>query len=321
MALDAMPASFPGTVHGAQSEELLSGLRAEHKYINPKFFYDERGSRLFSQICELPEYYPTRSEISIFNHHAQSIAASLGKDCAVIEPGAGNCEKIRHLLPAVQPAAYLPLDISREYLLASTADLAPQFPELTILPQVADFNSSLKLPSLIDDHRKILFYPGSTIGNFTPVQAQAFLSRIADTLGPGAGLLIGFDLHKDSAILNAAYNDSQGITESFNRNILHHANTLLNANFAPERFQHLAFYNDTERRIEMHLVSNEFQVVESDGGTLEFGAGEKIHTEFSYKYSIEDFSLLAAEAGFESRQHWQDENNWFAVQYLELSDH
>jgi L-histidine N-alpha-methyltransferase len=306
-------------VHRDLHSELLAGLQASPKFINAKFFYDEQGSVLFGEICDLPEYYPSRTEIGILKAHGKSIAAAVGPDCVLFEPGAGNCEKVRHLIGDLQPAAYMPLDISGQYLLSAAAELREEFPGLMVEPLIADFSSDFELPQLAADGRRVLFYPGSTVGNFQPPAARDFLARTARLIGKGGGLLIGVDLHKDSDILYAAYNDSQGITARFNRNILHHANRLLDANFAPEMFDHVAFYNAEERRIEMHLQSQQDQQVQCGDSTLEFFAGERLLTEYSYKYSLDDFSSLAESAGYTPKASWVDDQNWFGVLYYEIA--
>lgn len=316
MALDIVRSTRDA--HADLREELLVGLQASEKYINPKFFYDERGSTLFSQICELPEYYPTRTEIGIFRSRALAIAEAIGPDCLLLEPGAGGCEKVRYLLPALTPAVYLPLDISAEFLMASVGSLRSEFPAIPVQPLVADFTAGFEFPEVQAAGRKVLFYPGSTIGNFTPAQAQLFLSQAAVQLGSGSGLLIGVDLHKSSDTLNAAYNDSQGVTAAFNLNILEHCNSLLEANFDLKQFEHLAFYNADERRIEMHLVSKLDQRVQGSNLNIEFYAGEKLLTEYSCKYSREDFEQLATQAGFQPRQYWQDDEALFGVYYFEV---
>ena len=254
-------------VHAQQSEELLEGLDDRPRRIDPKFFYDERGSELFSRICELDEYYPTRTEIGIFRDRSADIARAIGPDCELIEPGAGACEKVRHLL-YLRPGVYRPMDISGDFLLAACRDLQSEFPDLDVRPLVADFNADFDVPARKGTGRRVVFYPGSTIGNFVPAAARRFLGRVAELVGEGGGLLIGVDLHKDPAILNAAYNDGEGITAAFNRNILLHVNRLLDAEFDPERFEHVAFYNEREQRIEMHLESREAQQVRCNGSTL-----------------------------------------------------
>lgn len=313
MALDDVPK--PANVHADLREELLEGLRSPPRSINPKFFYDERGSELFSQICELEEYYPTRTEIEILASRSEAIADVVGAGCELVEPGAGNCEKVRYLLDDLRPSAYLPLDISRDFLLESADRLRDDFPQLEVKPVVADFSEAFELPE--SAARRVLFYPGSTIGNFEPDAAEAFLRRVADLVGEGGGLLIGVDLHKDPAVLNAAYNDSRGLTAQFNRNILHHANELLDADFDPDNFEHVAFYNEPRRRIEMHLESRVPQQVRCDDCVLEIAAGERIHTEYSHKYTVDGFGALAAEAGLEPRHCWTDSDRLFSVQYLE----
>ncbi len=299
-----------------QQEEMLAGLNANKPFINPKFFYDERGSELFAEICEQPEYYPTRTEVSILQECSADIAQAVDDIDSVIEPGAGSCEKIRYLLGDIAPESYIPTDISADYLQQAAAQLRRAFPQVRIEPIAADFNQSFELPNTMG--RCLLFYPGSTIGNFTPDQAVIFLERCAHVLGSGGGLLVGVDLHKDSAVLNAAYNDSQGITAEFNRNILNHANQLLDANFQAQSFSHRAFYNERERRIEMYLVSSVNQTIEHALGTLNFSAGDSIHTEYSYKYSPENFLALAASAGFGKRAYWSDTEDLFSVQYFEV---
>jgi L-histidine N-alpha-methyltransferase len=316
MALDLI--GKPQNVHIDSSTELLAGLHAEKKHINPKFFYDELGSKLFHRICEQPEYYPTRVEIGIFQRHAAGIAEATGPDCQLLEPGAGACEKVRYLLPALNPGVYLPLDISAEFLLESVAQLRTDFPGLQVQPVVADFTADFELPAADAMGCKVVFYPGSTIGNFTPEQALNFLAGVAGQLGSGGGLLIGVDLHKSSAILNAAYNDAQGVTAAFNLNVLQHCNKLLAANFDTQQFEHLAFYNEQLRRIEMHLVSRQEQRVSGADFEIEFQSGERILTEYSYKYSQQDFIQLAAAAGLSQRQFWQDDDGLFGVFYFEV---
>lgn len=306
-------------VHADQRDELLEGLLEPPRSISPKFFYDERGSRLFDEICRLPEYYPTRTEVSIFKQHSESIARAIGAECELLEPGAGACQKVRHLIEDLKPHSYLPLDISGDYLLAAASRLQEDFPRLNVVPLVADLHAEFELPEHCAAGRRVLFYPGSSIGNFTPDDAREFLERAAEMVGAGGGLLIGVDLHKDSAVLRAAYNDSQGVTAEFNRNVLHHANRLLEANFQPGRFEHVALYNEEQRRIEMYLVSRQAQFVQCGDTELEFAASERILTEYSYKYTLRDFSQLAASAGFIPRNTWVDERGWFSVHYLEAA--
>jgi dimethylhistidine N-methyltransferase len=315
MALDDI--STASDVHVDLRHELLAGLQASPRSINPKFFYDGRGSELFAQICELEEYYPTRTEIEILDSQSDVIAETVGTGCELVEPGAGSCEKVRYLLDDLKPSAYLPLDISRDFLLDAAQRLRSDFPQLDVRPVVADFSEGFDLPG--SEGRRVLFYPGSTIGNFAPDAAGDFLRQVADLVGAGGGLLIGVDLHKDTEVLHAAYNDSEGVTAEFNRNILRHANELLDAEFEPDRFEHVAFYNEPAQRIEMHLESREAQSVRCNGSVLEFEAGERIHTEYSHKYTIEGFGGLAAQAGFASRCCWTDDEQLFSVQYFEAA--
>jgi len=316
MALDLVDETVD--VHARLRSELLAGLLATPKYINAKFFYDEQGSELFAKICELEEYYPTRTEVGIFKAQSASIARVIGPECELLEPGAGACEKVRHLIADLQPATYLPLDISGDYLLAAASRLRGDYPGLEVKPIIADFNADFELPDFNGGGRRVLFYPGSTVGNFEPETARAFLARVAELVGVGGGLLIGVDLHKDSEVLHAAYNDAQGVTAAFNRNILHHANRLLDADFDPGLFDHVTFYNEEERRIEMHLESQLEQSVRCGDTELQFAEGERLLTEYSYKYSLEDFSRLAATAGFTPRAAWVDDQGWFSVQYFEV---
>jgi dimethylhistidine N-methyltransferase len=318
VALDAAAGEVQS---GADSLEtgLLQGLLEADKSIDPKFFYDEVGSSLFADICKLPEYYPTRTETGILKENADAIAEAVGRGRALVEPGAGACEKIRHLLDALAPSDYLPIDISGDFLQDAVERLRAAYPGLTVRPITADFSAEFSLPELAAQSPPVLFYPGSTIGNFTPTAAASFLHRTSGILGPGSGLLIGYDLHKDSATLNAAYNDSQGLTARFNRNILVHVNKLLGADFNPGRFDHLAFYNTDEQRIEMHLVSQAKQSVRCRGKLIHFEPCERIHTEYSYKYSRESFREMAAVAGYTSRGHWSDPRDWFVVEYLEAA--
>ena len=315
------PAPEPDGLRG----ELLAGLQARPRRIHPKFFYDERGSELFSRICEAPEYYVTRTEAAILREHAEAIADAIGRGCQLIEPGAGNCGKVRHILKALQPARYCPVDISGDYLLAAVDELRREYPRLDIRPVVADFAAASAAPALHESvsfiapaaQRRVVFYPGSSIGNFPPDAAAAFLKQAGRLAGPRGGLLIGIDLHKDSAILNAAYNDAEGITAAFNRNILAHANRILGADFQPQQFDHLAFYNEPESRVEMHLAACRAQQVTAPGLSLRLLEGERIHTEYSYKYRPPQFAELAAAANFTLRAQWTDPKHWFGVQYYE----
>jgi L-histidine Nalpha-methyltransferase len=298
------------------SDALLAGLRDQPKHIPCKYFYDAEGSHLFENICATPEYYPTRIELALLNRHAGEMAALIGPNAEILEFGAGAGEKIRPLLDALErPLAYLPIDISGSYLRGITARLRTEYPALAIKPIVADFASDLVLP-VSSAARRIGFFPGSTIGNFAPEEARRFLTCSARLLR-GGGLLVGVDLVKDPGILHAAYNDRAGVTASFNKNLLVRANREAAANFDVDRFAHYAFYNPIERRIEVYLVSMTAQRVTICGRQFAFAEGEAIHTEWSYKYTVEDFRSLAASAGFTPRAVWCDPNRLFSVHWLE----
>jgi dimethylhistidine N-methyltransferase len=295
---------------------LLEGLSAREKHIPCKFFYDREGSKLFEKICLLPEYYPTRVELSLIRRHAGEFAALFGPRAEIVEFGAGASEKIRPLLDRLdRPCAYLPVDISGGYLRGVAARLESDYPKLAVLPIVADFSRDFELPST-RALRRIGFFPGSTIGNFEPDDARNFLTRAARLL-KGGGLLIGVDLVKDPALLHAAYNDGAGVTAAFNRNLLVRANRELGANFEPARFFHYAPYDPYRRRIGMYLVSACAQRVHLPGRAIGFAEGEAIHTEWSQKYTVEGFRALAAEAGFIPRAVWCDEARLFSLHWLE----
>jgi len=298
-------------------DEVLFGLNQSVRSIPPKFFYDERGSQLFDNICNTPEYYPTRTEMGILEKNIDDISECIGAECILVEPGSGSSEKVRMLLDDIRPQAYVPMDISKDYLLTVAEQLALEYPWLQIHATCVDFTRNIRLPVSVDDHRTVAFFPGSSIGNFEPHAAVLFLKNIATIVGPHGGLLIGVDLKKDPRILNAAYNDTQGITAEFNLNLLHRINRELDADFDVNKFDHHAFYNETDGRIEMHLVSNESQDIHINGDTFRFAAGENIHTENSYKYSIEEFQMLARQAGFDLVNAWTDANQLFSVHYYQ----
>lgn len=301
--------------------EVLAGLRAPRKRLPPKFFYDSRGSALFEAICETPEYYPTRTETFILRLYTREIAEALGPSCVLIEPGGGGLGKVRPLLEALRPEAYLPLDISGEHLLGAARVLAGEYPWLRVQAVCMDY--SLGLEALAGPElpagRRIVFFPGSTIGNFEPGEAADFLAQAAWLVGPGGGLLIGVDLKKDPAVLHGAYNDAQGITAEFNRNLLRRINAELDADFDPDRFHHYAFYHAPKGRIEMHLLSRGAQTVRVAGARLNFADGESIHTENSYKYTLTEFRALAQSAGFRTAGCWTDADALFSVQYFEAA--
>jgi len=296
--------------------EVLDGLRVRPKRIAPKFFYDARGSQLFDAICDLPEYYPTRTEIEILKDHAPEISRLTGPDCLLIELGSGNSSKVRLLLEALQPTAYLPMDISRAQLLEAARVLAADYPWLEVHATCIDYSQRLDIPYSPDGARKVAFFPGSSIGNFEREDSIAFLRDVARVLRPGGALLIGVDLKKDPGVLHAAYNDSRGVTAEFNLNLLARINRELDGNFVLENFEHLAFYDQTCGRIEMHLVSRCEQTVQISGQRFHFAPGERLHTENSYKYNVDEFQELARQAGFQPLQVWTDPQRLFSVHYL-----
>jgi len=317
---DAAGFAFHDLAPGEESfrDAVLAGLCREPKTLPCKFFYDEKGSALFEAICEVPEYYLTRTEIAILDRFAADIAAQLGPHCRLIELGSGASQKVRILLEALdRPAAYVAVDISREQLRQSAARLAADFPKLAVVAVCADYTRPFVLPSLPGpDGKRVGFFPGSTIGNFEPQQVVAFLSDWAALLGRGGEMLIGADLKKDPKILNAAYNDKAGMNAAFNLNLLRRINRELGGDFDIDQFAHLAFYNEAEGRVELYLKSLAEQSVSIAGQRFTFGAGELIHTENSYKYAIEDFRALAAQAGFEPIHTWTDRHQLFSVHYL-----
>ncbi len=299
--------------------DVLAGLARPERRLPCKYFYDERGSRLFEQICDLPEYYPTRCELAILHHHGPRIAERLGAGCILVEYGSGSGRKTRLLLDHLsRPAAYVPVDISRDFLLATARRLADDYPHVPIVPLCADFTRPFRLPaSLPSSARRVVYFSGSTIGNFGPTEAQALLRQITDLVGPGGGLLIGVDLKKDRAILEPAYDDAQGITAAFNLNLLARINRELGADFVLDRFRHHAFYDEAHGRVEMHLVSLEAQTVHLAAHAFHLAAGETICTEYSHKYDQRDFARLAESAGLTVREVWTDADGLFSVQYAE----
>jgi dimethylhistidine N-methyltransferase len=296
---------------------LLQGLRHKPRAVAPKFFYDARGSALFDRICELPEYYPTRTELGILQRHAREMAECIGAGADLIEFGAGAQRKIRLLLAALQrPARYVPVDLSAEHLREHARALAADHPGLPVQALVADFSADMVMPPLpAHAQRRVGFFPGSSIGNFTPNEALQFLRRSAGWLR-GGGLLIGVDLVKDPAVLHSAYNDAAGITAEFNKNLLVRANSELGADFDVGAFYHHAFYDPRAQRIEMHLVSARRQSVSVYGERFLFDEGESIHTENSCKYTVDGFQRLAREAGFDPQAVWVDDRSLFSVHWL-----
>ena len=297
--------------------EILQGLAAQPAYILSKYFYDEAGSRLFAQICNTADYYPTRTETAILHDNIDDIADTLGRECLLVEPGSGDSAKVRRMLDVLKPIAYLPMDISSSYLQHEAKKLAEEFPWLDVHAVCNDFTESIEIPFPAEHLRKVAFFPGSTIGNFKPDEAVLILKRIARVVGKDGGLLIGVDLQKDSATLSAAYNDSQGITAQFNLNLLTRINRELGADFDVSSFSHYAFYNEPEYRIEIYLKSEKNQQVTIDDQVFQFSKDALIHTEYSHKYSIEGFQALAAKAGLHAVRHWTDKDDLFSVQYFE----
>jgi dimethylhistidine N-methyltransferase len=292
--------------------DVLNGLAATPKSIPPKYFYDERGSQLFEAICELPEYYLTRAETSLMHTHAKEMARLIGGEFALIEYGSGASRKTRILIEAARPVLYMPVDISRDSLSQSTAKLASDYPWLKIWAVWGDYSRPLALPKT--DSRLVIFFPGSTIGNFTTEEALAFLKNCKDTAGAGGGMLVGVDLKKSRTQLDAAYDDAQGVTAAFNLNLLARINRELAGSFGLEGFLHRAFYDAALSRIEMHLVSKCAQRVNVAGHEFEFREGETIHTENSYKYSVAEFQELARASGFRPVSCWADA--LFSIHYL-----
>ena len=301
--------------------ETIAGLSRNPRTLPCKFFYDERGAQLFQKICELPEYYITRTELGILRLHGADMAKALGTQIELIGLGTGAGTKTRILLEELDaPAVYIPIDISREQLQNSTARFREVFPRLEILPVCSDYLEHFELPlPRRPSSRSVVYFPGSTIGNFEPRAAVEFLSRMVELCGDGGGLLIGVDLQKDPQIIEAAYNDSQGVTAEFNLNLLARVNRELSADFELPHWRHRAIYNSSEGRIEMNLISEINQTVHMEDRQFHFNAGEKIVTEFSYKHTPEGFSALAREAGFDFEKMWTDEARLFGVFYFTVA--
>jgi dimethylhistidine N-methyltransferase len=293
--------------------ELAQGLVASQASIAPKHFYDALGSRLFEAICELPEYYPTRTEAAILARHAAEVADLVGPGSVLIDLGAGNCEKAAQLFSPLAPAAYVPLDISVDFLKRAVNRLQEQHPHIAMLGVGIDFSQSLELPEQLPSGRRLFFYPGSSIGNFTPDEALDFLRRVRAAAGNQGQLLIGVDLVKDHATLTAAYDDALGVTAAFNLNVLNNVNACLGSDFNPAAWKHRAQFNSQQSRIEMHLESRDSLTVRWPDGVRRFEIGESIHTENSYKYTRESFTALLNAAGFERVRTFCDQRNWFMV--------
>lgn len=293
--------------------ELSAGLCAPAASIAPKFFYDPLGSRLFEAICELDEYYPTRTEAAIFRDHGAAIAAAAGSAAVLVDLGAGNCAKAARLFPSLRPAYYVPIDISAAFLEEAVRGLRQRFPGIDMLPLGCDFSTRLELPDQVPGARRLFFYPGSSIGNFTPAEALDFLQRVHVACGDDGALLIGVDLLKDHALLQAAYDDALGVTAAFNLNVLRHVNQLLGTDFDVRQWRHVALFNAAAARVEMHLEARAEVTVRWPGGVRQFAAGDRIHTENSYKYSRTGALALLRDAGFDPTGVWTDAQGWFAL--------
>jgi dimethylhistidine N-methyltransferase len=300
------------------ARDVIAGLSAKPKWLWAKYFYDDVGSELFEQITALPEYYPTRTELGILGRRATEIARFIPPGAALIEFGSGSTVKARIVLRAAAVAAYVPVDISAGFLNSEAARLKRDLPHLRILPVAADFTKPFELPAAIRSHPRVGFFPGSTIGNFEPPQAAEFLRHAARLLGAGAHLIVGIDLIKDERVLHAAYNDAAGVTAAFNLNLLRRINREFGADFALERFRHKAFFNRAQQRIEMHLESRVAQNVLLCDRLIAFAPGETIHTESSYKYTVESFQALAAQAGWSPAAVWTDSKEYFSLHALTL---
>jgi L-histidine N-alpha-methyltransferase len=303
---------------GDDESEILAGLSAAQKRLSPKYFYDQRGSELFDEICALPEYYPTRTELTLMDEHLDEVAELVGPRASVIEFGAGSNVKVRKLLDhLIEPIAYVPVEISADYLLEQAEELARDYPNVHVQPVFADFTQPFELPEHpVEPERNLIFFPGSTIGNFTRPHARKLLEVMRLEAKPGGALLIGVDLRKSEATLLAAYNDSQGVTAEFNLNVLRRLNRELGCDFDLDSFAHDAVWDESEGRIEMRLVSLREQTVSVAGRKIRFAAGEYIITEYSHKYSVDEFTALAERAGFRSERCWVDENRLFSLHYM-----
>jgi dimethylhistidine N-methyltransferase len=300
-------------------EDVIAGLSLPQKALPPKYFYDARGSRLFEAICRLKEYYPTRSELALTRGRIGEIARFAGRGSTLIEYGSGESRKSRMLIAALRPSAYVPVDISADALRQAAARLRRFFPWLEIRAVHGDFTQPLKIPMGPGRGRRVVYFPGSTIGNLTPEEAHAFLRMTRGQVGPRGAMLVGVDLKKDANLLHAAYNDAKGVTAAFNLNLLARINRELGADFRLRRFRHYAFYNPAPGRIEMHLVSLAAQTVNVGDYRFAFAAGESIHSENSYKYSVEEFRALAKSAGFKGAKIWLDPKGLFSLHGLVAS--
>ncbi len=302
-------------VADSMSLEVHAGLSRSQKSLPPKYFYDKKGSELFDSITGLPEYYPTRTEIRLLRDHSGEMARLLGSNGILLELGSGSSTKIRMLLEAIRPRLYVPMDISRRHLIDSARRLVADYPWLTVHATCVDFTMPWSMPELGSGRRNV-FFPGSSIGNFDPDAAMELLRRVRKLTGDDGGLLIGVDLKKSTRTLENAYNDAQGVTADFNLNVLSHINRRLGANFDLNKFSHRALYNEREGRVEMHLECRQDHRVSINGCNYRFAAGETIHTENSYKYSINEFHRLAERGGLAPVRVWTDRDSLFSIHYL-----
>ena len=296
----------------AERAAIEAGLLRDPAQAAPKYFYDRLGSHLFEAITELPEYYPTRTEAAIFAEHGAAMARRIGPGATLIDLGAGNCVKASRLFPLLEPQRYVAVDISVDFLHDALKRVQREYPALDVVGVGQDFSATLGLPAELVDGRSVFFYPGSSIGNFAPDEALSFLKRVRAQAN-GGGLLIGVDLVKDAAILQAAYDDALGVTAAFNLNLLRQLNRLIGSDFRPEEWRHVGLFNRTEARIEMHLEARHALRVQWPGQQRAFRAGERLHTESSYKYTIDGFAALLQQAGFARPGHWTDARGWFGV--------
>ncbi|WP_444995267.1 L-histidine N(alpha)-methyltransferase [Aliikangiella sp. IMCC44359] len=298
-------------------DDVIEGLSKKPKTLPCKYFYDETGSKLFEDICDVQEYYITRTEIKLLEKIKFELSDMIGKKAVIIEPGAGAGRKIQNLLETLDsPSTYVPIDISADFLFYSAEKIKHKFPDVNIMPIQGDFTESIRWQGNQEQRNRVVFFPGSTIGNFTPQQAESFLKNQVKLVGSQGALLIGVDLVKSNERLEAAYNDKQGVTAQFNKNLLTRINTELGGNFDLQQFSHHAFFNEEKSRIEMHLKSDKQQSIKINQQIFKFEEGENIHTENSYKYSINSFIQLAKKAGLKSQKYWVDESNLFSIHFL-----
>ncbi|AZP12515.1 L-histidine N(alpha)-methyltransferase [Undibacterium parvum] len=314
-ALSIFPPSNPVALASitAAQDEIATGLQARNASISPKYFYDGIGSLLFEAICELPEYYPSRTEAGIFSRHISEMAQVIGSASTLIDLGAGNCAKAARLFSQLHPQQYVPVDISAGHLEDAVLRLQQRFPHIEMTAVALDFSVPWQLPDEVRADKRLFFYPGSSIGNFDTEHALHFLRQLRAACNADGGILIGVDLIKDSALLDAAYDDALGVTAAFNLNALRHINRLLGSDFEVRDWQHLGFFNPQLSRVEMHLQARQDICVRWPGGERQFAKGERIHTENSYKYTVPSFLALLEQAGFGQARHWSDPANWFSV--------